>query len=67
MVPRQPTTTIASSTSTPSRFSSKRTLRASLNVGIDVYAKTAAATGNSGGTANWAAAANGSDAVQIGR
>ncbi len=36
MVPRQPTTTIASSTSTPSRFSLTRTLRASRKVGIDV-------------------------------
>ncbi len=38
MVPRQPTITTASSASTPIRFSSTKTRRASLNVGTDVYA-----------------------------
>ncbi len=52
MVPRQPTITTASSASTPIRFSSTNTRRASLNVGIDVYAYSTAAAGSSGGTTN---------------
>ena len=67
MVPRQPTITTASSASTPIRFSSTSTRRASLNVGTEVYAYSTAAAGSSGGATNCAVAARGSDAVQIGR
>ena len=48
MVPRQPTITTASSASTPIRFSSTNTRLASLSVGIDVNAYSAAAAGKSG-------------------
>ncbi len=67
MVPRQPTITTASSASTPIRFSSTNTRRASLSVGTEVYAYRSAAAGKSSGAANCADAASGIDAVQIGR
>ena len=66
IVDRQPTTTSTSSTSHPSRFSLKINWYEPLKQGIDVYANTAAATGNSGGKANCAAAASGMEAVQMG-